>query len=103
MRRLNYDVLRATADSGRQVVKLWVERNEDSAGVELTWVLVLECCQIVDILIDDNVQVFPSIMRRNVGGSEGLSHLVCRVSFAVWCGFAWSRVAVLYFSSSDLE
>ena len=57
--------------------------------------LVLECRQIVDILVDDNIQVFPGIMRRDVGGSKGLSHLVCRVSALLWCGLAWRGVAVL--------
>lgn len=38
--------------------------------------LVLECCQIVDIFVDDDVEISWLVMRRDIGGGEGLSHLV---------------------------
>jgi hypothetical protein len=37
-------------------------------------VLVLELCQVVDILIDDNVQVVGFVMRLDVAGRESFRH-----------------------------
>ena len=46
-------------------------------GMYLTWVLVLEFGEVVDIFVDDDVEVIGLIMRRHVCLREGLGHLCC--------------------------
>lgn len=36
--------------------------------------LILEFCQVVDVLIHDDVEVIRLVMGRNVGGGECLCH-----------------------------
>lgn len=41
-------------------------------------VFILELCQVVDILVNDDVEVVGLVVRRDVGGRESLRH------FGVW-------------------
>jgi hypothetical protein len=50
------------------------KREAERLGQKLTWVLVLEFGQVVDILVDDDVQVVGLVMRLDVAGGEGFRH-----------------------------
>ena len=50
--------------------------------------LVLECSQIVDILVDDDIEIIWLVVCRYISGSESLSHLVC-LSCSCWLLLVW--------------
>jgi hypothetical protein len=43
----------------------------------LAWVLVLEFCKVVDILVDNNVEIIGLVVRCDLAGCKCLPHYAC--------------------------
>lgn len=49
-----------------------------------TWMLILESSQVVHILVNDDVEVFCAVVRRNICGGESLGHGALRDIYSMW-------------------
>lgn len=49
-------------------------KRGDGGGI-LTWMLVLELGEVVDILVYDDPEVVRLVMRRDIAGCEGFRHV----------------------------